>query len=83
MDNGKLIIDKDGKGETSKKMEMMVKHAHLFEKYFPDDKFFSMRKHLAWYIKGFDGASAMRSELMQANSAFDVEKVVAKWRDRQ
>jgi tRNA-dihydrouridine synthase len=38
--------------------------------------FFPMRKHLAWYCRGFDGARELRKALMQANSSKDVKKIL-------
>jgi len=38
--------------------------------------FLPVRKHLAWYCKGFEGAVEMRSKLMMTNSAEEVEKIV-------
>lgn len=38
--------------------------------------FMPMRKHLAWYCKGFPGAVEVRSKLMQTNSAREVEVIL-------
>lgn len=38
--------------------------------------FLPMRKHLAWYFKGFENVSQLRAQLMQANSSQDVEKIL-------
>ncbi|PIR99085.1 hypothetical protein COT87_01330 [Candidatus Collierbacteria bacterium CG10_big_fil_rev_8_21_14_0_10_44_9] len=35
-----------------------------------------VRKHLAWYCKGFPGAGEMRVKLVQANSVAEVEEIV-------
>lgn len=35
-----------------------------------------MRKHLAWYIKGFPGASVFRAQLTQVESVADVERIL-------
>ena len=58
------------------RLKWMVEHAKKFEEIF--DNFMPMRKHLAWYCKGFPGAGEMRSKLVQANSADEVEKIVGK-----
>lgn len=42
----------------------------------PSKSFMPMRKHLAWYCKGFPGAVEMRAKLMLTNSASEVEKIV-------
>jgi tRNA-dihydrouridine synthase len=38
--------------------------------------FMPMRKHLAWYCKGFEGAVEMRSSLMLTNNVEEVERIV-------
>lgn len=67
------------------KIAWMVEHAKVFEQIFKysgevqetDHRWFMpMRKHLAWYSKGFPGAAELRSKLMLTNSVEDVEKVV-------
>ncbi|MFH1244385.1 MAG: tRNA-dihydrouridine synthase [bacterium] len=42
----------------------------------PSKLFMPMRKHLAWYCRGFPGAVELRMKLMQANSADEVELVL-------
>ncbi|MBD3328088.1 hypothetical protein GF340_02165 [Candidatus Peregrinibacteria bacterium] len=56
---------------------LALKHARLFEKLLPENHFVQMRKHLAWYIKGFEKASETRQKLMQTNNADDVEKILS------
>jgi tRNA-dihydrouridine synthase B len=51
-------------------------HARCFEEMSMKNAFFAMRKHLAWYCRGFDGARELRKELMQTNSSEEVEKVL-------
>ncbi len=58
------------------KFKTAVDHARCFEEMSMKHAFFAMRKHLAWYCKGFDGAREMRKELMQTNSSKDVEKIL-------
>ena len=67
-----------GKKEVTikEKMRVMVEHAEKYEEFFPEDRFFAMRKHLSWYAKGFDGASLLRQKLVICNSAEEVMKLV-------
>jgi len=62
-----------------------VEHAKIFEEIFwqchsdtvtQSRAFMPMRKHLAWYCKGFEGAVELRMKLMQTNSAREVEEIV-------
>jgi len=61
--------------EKEQRLAWMVEHAKLFEKIFPES-FLPVRKHLAWYCKGFPGAVDLRARLMMTNSADEVEKIV-------
>lgn len=58
-----------------KRLNWMLEHARVFESIFPDN-FMPMRKHLAWYCKGFPGAVEIRSKLMLTNSSSEVEQIV-------
>jgi tRNA-dihydrouridine synthase len=42
-------------------------------------RFFSMRKHLAWYAHGFEDAAILRRDLVMSNSAEEVKKIVGKY----
>ncbi len=53
-----------------------IEHAEIYEKTYPDEHFLPMRKHLAWYIKGFPFASDYRTRLVLANSAKEVRAVL-------
>lgn len=69
---------------TSLRFAWMIEHAKLHESINKPDKndesdvrwFMPMRKHLAWYCKGFPGAVEMRTRLMQSNSAEEVGNIV-------
>lgn len=68
-----------GNSEPTKeqRIDWMVEHARIFESIFPEN-FMPMRKHLAWYCKGFPGALELRTKLVRANSVAEVEKIVGK-----
>jgi tRNA-dihydrouridine synthase len=53
-----------------------LKHVELFANFFPNQPFVAMRKHLAWYIKSFPGASEIRQALMQCNHASEVKEIL-------
>lgn len=69
---------------VEQRMEWMIEHTKLYEKvYMPSEHnesdvrwFMPLRKHLAWYCKGFPGATEMRVKLMQSNSAQEVISIV-------
>lgn len=60
----------------SDRIETAIEHSQKFEEIFSDRKFFPMRKHLAWYIKGFDGAKEVRTKLMKTESSEDVLQIL-------
>ncbi len=73
------------------RLEVLVEHTQLFEKEFlippadaPDDwyrdkNFAIMKKHFKAYVNGFDGASALRVELMEAENAAQIKAAVQKF----
>ncbi len=66
----------------------MVEHARKYEEISNllsgisdrGGRFLPMRKHLAWYARGFEGARELRSKLVQTNSAEEVEKILANFK---
>ena len=61
--------------------KVALEHAQLYEVTYPQSeeyKFLPMRKHLAWYTKGIDGAAAIRAELVRSNNALEVEEILKK-----
>ncbi|PIZ76093.1 hypothetical protein COY05_02355 [Candidatus Peregrinibacteria bacterium CG_4_10_14_0_2_um_filter_38_24] len=57
------------------RLSIVKKHVKYFEKlaYLP---FQTLKKHLAWYTKGFEGAKEMRMEFMQAQSGKDIDRII-------
>lgn len=69
---------------VEKKLRIMVEHTKLYEEKLGDIKSFAiMKKHFKAYVNGFDGAKELRVELMECNSADEVEKVVNGWLEGQ
>jgi len=72
----------------SEKLNALIEHTKLFEDLYctgkTNDKLFSghtknfdvMKKHYRAYIKGFLGASELRTKLMRVNSAKEVEDII-------
>jgi len=66
----------------AKFFDLAIDHAQTFESHNLKrgrNKFFSMRKHLAWYIKGIPGAAQLRSQLVRSNSASEVKAILENW----
>ena len=64
--------------EASKeeKFQIAIEHSQYFEDHYMDHAYFAMRKHLAWYCRGFDGAKEIRTQLMQCDSTSDVKRIL-------
>ncbi len=58
------------------KFAVALEHSRLYEKLFGERLFFPMRKHLAWYCKGFTNASEIRQKLMQTANSNDVASIL-------
>jgi len=58
------------------RFQAAIEHAEYFEQNHMEHAFFAMRKHLAWYCRGFDGAREVRTRLMQTNSAAEVKEIL-------
>lgn len=56
--------------------QVMLEHSKLHYQIKDARAFVQMRRLLADYIKGFPGASDLRSELVRVNNPFDVEKIL-------
>ena len=65
--------------EIKNKLDAMVEHTELFEKYLPHKNFNIMKKHYKAYVNGFDGAKELREKLMQTQNAQEVSQTVKEW----
>lgn len=72
-----LFDEKAKEKNLEEKLKIMVEHTKLYEKKLGDIKSFAiMKKHYKAYVHGFDGAKELRTELMDAKNAKEVEKIV-------
>ncbi|MFM7088310.1 MAG: tRNA dihydrouridine synthase [Candidatus Paceibacterota bacterium] len=76
-DHSKILIP-----SLTEKLTVMVEHTKLFEQKLGKVKNFAiMKKHYKAYVNGFDGAKDLRMQLMEAEDASEVEKIVAQFLD--
>ncbi len=61
------------------RFSVMLDHARVFESSTTRSRFPHVRKHLAWYCKGFPHAASMRARLVRASCADDVEAIVREY----
>ncbi|MEI6462379.1 MAG: tRNA-dihydrouridine synthase [bacterium] len=55
---------------------MMIDHSEVFTKAKGQERFFEMRKNLAWAISGIPNASEVRSKLVRCNSEEELKSIV-------
>ncbi len=59
------------------RLRTALEHCQKFMELTPELHFLSLRKHLAWYCKGFDGAAKTRTQFLTANNLSEVESIIA------
>jgi tRNA-dihydrouridine synthase len=62
--------------EFNRVKKIMLKHAALIYEDKGETGKFEMRKHLAWYIKGFPGASLLRRKLVMAENLKEIKQIL-------
>lgn len=61
--------------DISGRLRILLQHARYFTE-MDYASFHNIKKHLAWYCKGFEGAGEVRMRLMQTDSLEEVEAIV-------
>lgn len=59
-----------------KTKKVILEHSDLIYKNKPQAGAFEIRKHLAWYVRGFPGASEMRKKLVQTTSLKEIKEIL-------
>lgn len=62
------------------RIEAALLHCEWFEKFYGTSYVLPLRKHLAWYVKGFPNASEVRVKLVQVNSIDEAKKILTEMR---
>lgn len=60
------------------KLAALLELSYSFEKITPKKNFAILKKHIKSFVTGFFGAAELRAKLMQAESASDLERILAK-----
>lgn len=71
-DEKKISVSKKEKVET------LLEHALYFKKIFGEKYFSPLKKHIAHYVKNFDGAIDVRRQLLSAKNFNEFEEMVVK-----
>ncbi|MBI3620442.1 tRNA-dihydrouridine synthase [Candidatus Roizmanbacteria bacterium] len=62
--------------DYKKRLLVALEHCEALEKLIPDQPFITMRKHLAWYCRGFVGATAVRQKLVLVKNTEEVRQII-------
>ena len=62
--------------DLKKVTKVILEHAKLIYKDKPQSGPLEIRKHLAWYVCGFPGASEMRKKLVQTKSLKEIKQIL-------
>ena len=70
------LLRPDSQPITQKEVfKIALEHAKMMVDFYGEKTgMFEMRKHLAWYVKGFEGASEMRQRLVRVKTIADIER---------
>lgn len=60
----------------SRRFAVLLDHARQFEAFYGPNRFYRMRKHLAWYCKGFPHAAALRARMVRLSSIGELESIL-------
>ncbi|MEK7066589.1 MAG: tRNA-dihydrouridine synthase, partial [Patescibacteria group bacterium] len=75
--NKEPFLDLKSTLSLKERLSVMLEHSKLYEELFSGIKNFAlMRKHFGSYIGGFPGAKELRTKLMEAETAGEVERII-------
>jgi nifR3 family TIM-barrel protein len=69
-------LNLDKQHGLDEKLEALIELAHNFEKISPPKNFSILKKHIKAFVTGFSGAADLRTRLMEAENAAELEKAV-------
>lgn len=61
---------------------ILADHAQQFQALFGQKQFYRMRKHLAWYCKGFPHAASLRAQMVRVSSVDELNQVLADFKEQ-
>lgn len=73
---GNPWIFSDKTPTLKERVDVMKHHCQLFLKFRPDLQLMPMRKHLAWYCKGFPGSAEIRDKLTKITTMDDLKNIL-------
>jgi tRNA-dihydrouridine synthase len=64
---------------VSDRLQLCLEHAQYYVENLPNKPFIALRKHLAWYMKGFDGASELRNRLVRISNIEELKNIISEY----
>lgn len=64
------------RSNLEEKLTALIELAHTFEKITPPKSFAILKKHIKAFVTGFDGAAHLRAQLMELESATELEAII-------
>jgi tRNA-dihydrouridine synthase len=61
------------------RFNVILEHAHHFEKHWGSQCFVGMRKHLAWYCRATLRAAELRAQMVQLNNASELMHCLSRY----
>lgn len=68
--------DLDRAVPQGERFAVLMDHAQQFQDLFGQKQFYRMRKHLAWYCKGFPHAASLRAQMVRVSSVDELNQVL-------
>lgn len=68
--------DLDRAVPQGERFAVLMNHAQQFQALFGQKQFYRMRKHLAWYCKGFPHAASLRAQMVRISSVDELNQVL-------
>jgi len=76
------LTDFDLAVPQEERFAVLMDHARQFQALFGQKQFYRMRKHLAWYCKGFPHAASLRAQMVRVSSVDELTQVLADFKGR-
>lgn len=58
------------------RLNLCLEHAQYYANNLPNKPFIALRKHMAWYMKGFEGASDLRNRLVRISNISELQDII-------
>lgn len=70
------VFKKDYQPTKEERLELILKHIQIVDKFYAQKGFVTVLKHLGWYCKGFPGAKKLKVNLLKTRSYQEVLRII-------